>query len=57
MSVADYRLWITSSRVGAWRTIAGYYDVVRTLRHPQVVERPTNHEDVLTCDLAADGCE
>jgi NTE family protein len=25
-----------------WR--AGYYDVVRTLRHPRVVERPTNHE-------------
>jgi len=29
-----------------WR--AGYYDVVRTLRHPGVVERPTNHEGVLT---------
>jgi NTE family protein len=38
-----------------WR--AGYYDVVRTLRHPGVVERPTNHEGVLTFDLAADGRE
>jgi NTE family protein len=38
-----------------WR--AGYYDVVRTLRHPRVVERPTNHEGVLTFDLAADGRE
>src|SRR5712664_1103552 len=36
---------------------AGYYDVVRTLRHPGVVERPTNHEGVLTFDLAADGRE
>ena len=38
-----------------WR--AGYYDVVRTLRHPRVFERPTNHEGVLTFDLAADGRE
>jgi NTE family protein len=38
-----------------WR--AGYYDVVRTLRHPGVVERPTNHEGVLTFDLAVDGRE
>jgi NTE family protein len=38
-----------------WR--AGYYDVVRILRHPRVVERPTNHESVLTFDLAGDGRE
>jgi NTE family protein len=38
-----------------WR--AGYHDVVRTLRHPRVVERPTNHEGVLTFDLAVDGRE
>jgi NTE family protein len=36
-----------------WR--AGYDDVVRTLRHPQVLERPTNHEGVLTFDPAAEG--
>jgi NTE family protein len=38
-----------------WR--AGYYDVVRTLRHPEVVARPTNQEGVLTFDLAVDGRE
>jgi len=27
-----------------WR--AGYHDAVRTLRHPEVLERPTNHEGV-----------
>jgi NTE family protein len=36
-----------------WRT--GYYDTVHTLRHPQVLERPQNHEGVLTFDLAQDG--
>jgi NTE family protein len=38
-----------------WR--AGYYDAVRTLRHPEVLEQPRNHEGVLTFDLAADGRE
>jgi NTE family protein len=38
-----------------WR--AGYYDGRRTLRHPEVLERPTNHEGVLTFDLAVDGRE
>jgi NTE family protein len=38
-----------------WR--AGYYDTVRTLRHPEVLERPTNLEGVLTFDLAEDGRE
>jgi NTE family protein len=38
-----------------WR--AGYYDAVHTLRHPQVLERPTNHEGVFTFDLFHDGCE
>jgi NTE family protein len=32
-----------------WR--AGYHDAIRTLRHPEVLERPTNHEGVLTFDL------
>jgi NTE family protein len=38
-----------------WR--AGYYDAVRTLRHPEVLERPTNHEGVFTFDLLHDGPE
>jgi NTE family protein len=38
-----------------WR--AGYYDTVRTLRHPEVLERPDNHEGVLTFDLAQNGRE
>ncbi len=38
-----------------WR--AGYHDAIRTLRHPEVLERPTNHEGVFTFDLAHDGRE
>jgi NTE family protein len=38
-----------------WR--AGYYDTVRTLRHPEVLERASNHEGVITFDLARDGRE
>jgi NTE family protein len=38
-----------------WR--AGYCDAVRTLRHPEVLERPTNHEGVFTFDLLHDGPE
>jgi len=38
-----------------WR--AGYHDAVRTLRHPEVLQPPTNHERVLTFDLAVDGRE
>jgi NTE family protein len=38
-----------------WR--AGYRDAIRTLRHPQVLERPTNHEGVFTFDLPHDDCE
>jgi NTE family protein len=38
-----------------WR--AGYQDTVRTLRHPEVLERPRNAEGVLTFDLAQDGRE
>lgn len=36
-----------------WR--AGYHDTVRTLRHPEVLERPQNIEGVLTFDLAQNG--
>ena len=38
-----------------WR--AGYHDTVRTLRHPEVLERPRNHDGVFTFDLAVDGRE
>jgi NTE family protein len=38
-----------------WR--AGYYDTVRTMRHPGVLDRPTNLEGVFTFDLARDGRE
>jgi NTE family protein len=38
-----------------WR--AGYHDAVRTLRHPQVLARPTNPDGVSTFDLARDGRE
>ena len=38
-----------------WR--AGYHDAVRTLRHPEVLQRPTNHEGVFTFDLDRDGHE
>jgi NTE family protein len=38
-----------------WR--AGYHDAVRTLRHPEVLQRPNNLEGVFTFDLAQDGRE
>jgi NTE family protein len=38
-----------------WR--AGYHDAVRTLRHPEVLRRPTNDEGVFTFDLDRDGRE
>ncbi len=38
-----------------WR--AGYYDTVRTLRHPEVLERPRSQAGVVTFDLARDGRE
>jgi NTE family protein len=44
-----------SSMDDHWR--AGYYDTVRTLRHPEVLARPRNHEGVFTFDLAQDGRE
>ena len=36
-----------------WR--AGYQDTRRTLRHAEVLKRPSNHEGVFTFDLATDG--
>jgi len=38
-----------------WR--AGYHDTIRTLRHPHVLERPTNHEGVAIFDPEHDGRE
>jgi NTE family protein len=38
-----------------WRV--GYHDTVRTLRHPEVLERPANVEGVMTFDLAQNGRE
>jgi NTE family protein len=38
-----------------WR--AGYHGAIRTLRYPEVLERPTNHEGVLTFDIFQDGRE
>lgn len=38
-----------------WR--AGSQDARRTLRHCEVLERPTNHEGVFTFDLAEHGRE
>ena len=38
-----------------WR--AGYRDAILTLRHPEVLERPPDHEGVFTFDLSRDDCE
>jgi NTE family protein len=38
-----------------WR--AGYHDTVRTLRHPEVLERPRSRDGVFIFDLAEDGRE
>ena len=38
-----------------WRS--GYHDAVRTLRHPEVLQRPNGSDGVFTFDLADDGRE
>jgi NTE family protein len=38
-----------------WR--AGYFDTVRTLRHPEVLARPNNLEGVMSFDLSQNGRE
>jgi NTE family protein len=38
-----------------WR--AGYYDTRRTLRHPEILQRPTNREGIFMFDLHVDGRE
>ena len=36
---------------------SGYNDAVRTLRHPEVLQRPQGLDGVFTFDLAVDGRE
>jgi NTE family protein len=36
---------------------AGYNDAIRTLRHPEALERPTDHTGIATFDLAVNGRE
>jgi NTE family protein len=36
---------------------SGYHDAVRTLRHPEVLQRPQRSDGVFTFDLAVDGRE
>jgi NTE family protein len=36
---------------------AGYHDAVRTLRHPEALERPSDRAGVSTFDLAVNGRE
>ncbi len=36
---------------------AGYNDAIRTLRHPEALQRPTDRTGVATFDLAIDGRE
>jgi NTE family protein len=38
-----------------WRS--GYNDTIRTLRHPEVLQRPLNAEGFSTFDLSVDGRE
>jgi NTE family protein len=38
-----------------WRT--GYHDTIRTLRHPQVLERPRSLDGVLMFDAGEHGSE
>lgn len=53
--LATYREFSRVSMEEHWR--AGYHDARRTLRHPEVLKRPDNHEGFSTFDLAADGRE
>lgn len=44
----------------SWRSMedhwsAGHYDTIRTLRHPEVLERPASADGVFTFDVATDG--
>jgi len=39
------------------RALCAYYDTVRTLRHPEVLQRPEGRGGVFTFDLGRDGRE
>ena len=36
---------------------AGYHDAIRTLRHPEALQRPVNRTGIATFDLAVNGRE
>jgi NTE family protein len=44
-----------ASMIDHWN--AGYNDAIRTLRHPEALERPVNSPGVATFDVAVDGRE
>jgi NTE family protein len=44
-----------NSMIDHWN--AGYNDAVRTLRHPEALQRPANDPGVATFDVVADGRE
>ena len=50
----DYEFSRTSM-IDHWN--AGYNDAVRTLRHPEALQRPVNGPGVGTFDMAVDGRE
>jgi len=50
----DYEFSRTSM-IDHWN--AGYNDAVRTLRHPEALQRPPNDPGVATFDVVADGRE
>jgi patatin-like phospholipase len=52
-ALGAYQAGVYESMEEHWR--AGYRDARRTLRHPEVLERPAGHEGVFTFDLHGDG--
>ena len=44
-----------NSMIEHWN--AGYNDAIRTLRHPEALQRPTDQTGVATFDVAIDGRE
>jgi NTE family protein len=50
----DYEFSRTSM-IDHWN--AGYNDAIRTLRHPEALQRPTDSNGVATFDLATNGRE
>jgi len=50
----DYQF---SRRIMEEHWTSGYNDAVRTLRHPEVLQRPNGRDGLFTFDLARDGRE